>query len=137
VDNPVNGVDHEEEDEASELSLSSKVKAVKGQQAIVANSIAGYNYDPVDVKIARKKLLVRRLRSVIINTGMCVYICIYMYIYINVYICIFIYIYIYIYRHKYTQEVTSKETEKCDCDYKHRHIHYIYAYINMYVQIRM
>ena len=29
----------------------------------------GYNYDPIDVKIARKKLLVRRLRSVIINTG--------------------------------------------------------------------
>ena len=30
---------------------------------------AGYNYDPIDVKIARKKLLVRRLRSIIINTG--------------------------------------------------------------------
>eukprot|EP00596_Hydrurales_sp_CCMP1899_P003549 CAMPEP_0119046454 /NCGR_PEP_ID=MMETSP1177-20130426/46662_1 /TAXON_ID=2985 /ORGANISM="Ochromonas sp, Strain CCMP1899" /LENGTH=812 /DNA_ID=CAMNT_0007019621 /DNA_START=307 /DNA_END=2745 /DNA_ORIENTATION=+ len=69
VDNPVHGVDHIEEDEASELSLSSKVKAVRVQQAIVADSIAGYNYDPVDVKIARKKLLVRRLRSVIINTG--------------------------------------------------------------------
>ena len=30
---------------------------------------AGYNYDPIDVKIARKKLLVRRLRSIIISTG--------------------------------------------------------------------
>jgi polyribonucleotide nucleotidyltransferase len=32
-------------------------------------AVAGYNYDPIDVKIARKKLLVRRLRSIIINTG--------------------------------------------------------------------
>lgn len=35
----------------------------------VRPAVAGYNYDPIDVKIARKKLLVRRLRSIIINTG--------------------------------------------------------------------
>ena len=33
------------------------------------DSQAGYNYDPIDVKIARKKLLVRRLRSIILTTG--------------------------------------------------------------------
>ena len=30
---------------------------------------AGYGYDPVDVKIAVKKLLVRRLREMILRTG--------------------------------------------------------------------
>lgn len=30
---------------------------------------AGYGYDPVDVKIAIKKLLVRKLRSMVLNTG--------------------------------------------------------------------
>ena len=38
-------------------------------QKVTTTLSTGYNYDPIDVKIARKKLLVRRLRSIILTTG--------------------------------------------------------------------
>ena len=36
---------------------------------IIAIIIIGYGYDPTDVKIAIKKLLVRRLREMVLQTG--------------------------------------------------------------------
>lgn len=63
VDEPT-GIDQNEEDEASELGKTGTAKAPTR-----VSKTAGYNYDAIDVKIARKKLLVRRLRSTILNTG--------------------------------------------------------------------
>jgi polyribonucleotide nucleotidyltransferase len=52
------------------LTLFFTQSDLKNQRSSDARpAVAGYNYDPIDVKIARKKLLVRRLRSIIINTG--------------------------------------------------------------------
>ena len=75
------GVDEVEEDEASELpktsaqelrktSSSSSVRTVDNRtDNMKGGGVGGYGYDPIDVKITIKKLLVRRLRSNILNTG--------------------------------------------------------------------
>eukprot|EP00597_Dinobryon_sp_UTEXLB2267_P006313 CAMPEP_0170079124 /NCGR_PEP_ID=MMETSP0019_2-20121128/15589_1 /TAXON_ID=98059 /ORGANISM="Dinobryon sp., Strain UTEXLB2267" /LENGTH=821 /DNA_ID=CAMNT_0010292435 /DNA_START=140 /DNA_END=2602 /DNA_ORIENTATION=+ len=50
------------EDEASELNSIAK-------SSISGGSPVGYGLDPVDVKVAVKKLLVRKLRNMILHTG--------------------------------------------------------------------
>eukprot|EP01041_Mallomonas_annulata_P004249 gene4249-8446_t len=61
-------------DEASELpksvaqTISNKLHSATGISTS-SSSAAGYGYNPIDVKITIKKLLVRRLRSNILNTG--------------------------------------------------------------------
>ena len=57
-----------EEDEASELN-NSKISKSDATTTDAVNGASGYNYDPVDVKIAIKKLLVRRMRNLILTTG--------------------------------------------------------------------
>ena len=71
MDEVIAGIDENEEDEASELGKSSSAKGVKipKMSAKSNNKKAGYNFDPIDVKVAKKKLLVRKLREMIINTG--------------------------------------------------------------------
>jgi len=71
VDEPQAGVDDVAEDEASELGKSKLPKPAVPAPATgrPARGHSGYNYDPIDVKIARKKLLVRRLRDMILKTG--------------------------------------------------------------------
>lgn len=61
--------DAEEEDEASELR--SATLTADGNKQKIKNSAgqSGYNYDPIDVKISTKKLLVRNLRHLILHTG--------------------------------------------------------------------
>lgn len=54
------------EDEASELSNNIS----KPKVGSLGDNLAGYGYDPVDVKIAMKKLLVRKLREMILVTGL-------------------------------------------------------------------
>ena len=68
VDEVIAGIDDIEEDEASELGKSSPSKVLKISTKS-RNKKAGYNFDPIDVKVAKKKLLVRKLREMIINTG--------------------------------------------------------------------
>ena len=68
VDEVIAGIDENEEDEASELGKSSLAKGIKTSTKS-KNKKAGYNFDPIDVKVAKKKLLVRKLREMIINTG--------------------------------------------------------------------
>ena len=69
VDEVVAGIDENEEDEASELGKSSKGSKLSKLSGKSSNKKAGYNFDPIDVKVAKKKLLVRKLREMIINTG--------------------------------------------------------------------
>lgn len=64
----------EVEDEASELNSSIRIaadaaSAASSAAAAAASQSAGYNFDPINVKIATKKLLVRRLRKMIQQTG--------------------------------------------------------------------
>lgn len=64
VDEPITG-DELREDEASELPINNlKVAAQTKTPAGL-----GYQYDPIDVKISIKRLLVRSLRKLITNTG--------------------------------------------------------------------
>lgn len=58
------------EDEASELTIASeKVARLKNKVAAADIEGVGYNYDPIDVKVAIKKLLVRKLREIVQKTG--------------------------------------------------------------------
>ena len=62
-----------EEDEASELSShTATAGAAAGARAAAVvhrtNLLAGYNFNSMDVKIATKKLLVRRLRQLVQRT---------------------------------------------------------------------
>lgn len=50
------------EEEASEINSN-------GIDRVCLESVAGYGYDPLDVKVATKKLLVRKLRQLVLTTG--------------------------------------------------------------------
>jgi len=56
------------EDEASELNQITDRSPSSSGDLLVASQ-PGYGYDPTDVKIAIKKLLVRRLREMVLQTG--------------------------------------------------------------------
>lgn len=56
-----------EEDEASEINTAAVAGSIPATAPIVSDDIA--TYDPLDVKIATKKLLVRRMRKMVLTTG--------------------------------------------------------------------
>eukprot|EP01038_Epipyxis_sp_PR26KG_P009558 gene9558-12871_t len=63
IDPIISGVDQVMiEDEASELTSS--ISSLRQKRVM-----AGYGYDAIDVKVATKKLLVRKLRQMILTTG--------------------------------------------------------------------
>lgn len=86
------------------VKINSKSSVSNDNVNSIDNIVIGYNYDPVDVKRARKKLLVRRLRSIIINTGKrsdgrgveeVRPISIGRYMILHVYVCMYMYVWIY------------------------------------------